>query len=187
MGSVDAVDLAGRQLDAIAHFVQVAAQARVRVWLRGGWAMDFLVGRVTRPHQDIDWFAEAGGASRLREAMLREGFTDVTRVPEQQVDLTRGDIEHGVALVVLTEQGDPTVAGGPWRGSPWPRGLLDDAQGAVGGVRAPIVPAAAQIEIKRMMPVWNPALRRRQKDLDDIELIQEFLGEPAEVEPGPEQ
>ena len=27
---------------------------RARFWLRGGWAVDFMLGRITRPHADID-------------------------------------------------------------------------------------------------------------------------------------
>lgn len=34
------------------------------VWLRGGWAIDFFLGRLTRDHADIDWFALAEDGER---------------------------------------------------------------------------------------------------------------------------
>ncbi|RKR92448.1 hypothetical protein BDK92_6889 [Micromonospora pisi] len=41
----DQHDLAVRQLEAIAEVVALAERARIEVWLRGGWAMDFFLGR----------------------------------------------------------------------------------------------------------------------------------------------
>ena len=32
-----------------------------------------------------------------------------------------------------------------------------------------MISPAAQVEIKRMMPVWVPTLKRREKDIQDIE------------------
>jgi Aminoglycoside-2''-adenylyltransferase len=37
--------------------VAMAERLGVQVWLRGGWAMDFFLGQVTRDHVDIDWEA----------------------------------------------------------------------------------------------------------------------------------
>jgi hypothetical protein len=38
------------------------------------------------------------------------------------------------------------------------------------------VSAAAQIEIKEMMPVWVPGMRRRAKDAEDIARLRAALG-----------
>ncbi|BBH70441.1 hypothetical protein ACTI_71260 [Actinoplanes sp. OR16] len=54
-----------RQLAAIA---EVAALG-IPVWLRGGWAMDFFLGYVSRPHRDVDWFAWAADADRIAAAL----------------------------------------------------------------------------------------------------------------------
>jgi hypothetical protein len=49
------MDRAARtQLDVLREIVQILTYLRVRFWLRGGWALDFLQGAVTRPHADID-------------------------------------------------------------------------------------------------------------------------------------
>ncbi len=45
-----------RQLELIEEFALLAADAGIECWLRGGWALDFLVGRITRSHEDIDLF-----------------------------------------------------------------------------------------------------------------------------------
>lgn len=97
---------------------------RGEVWLRGGWAKDFSLGRVTRDHEDVDWFVLESDSDRLTEALMSTGFEDITTAPkDQQVDLIKD-----------------------------------------------------QIEIKQMVPVWNPRLVRRPKDTADIA---ELLAEDA--------
>jgi hypothetical protein len=43
-----------RQLRLIHEFASLAGEAGVEWRLRGGWALDFFLGRVTRAHEDID-------------------------------------------------------------------------------------------------------------------------------------
>ncbi|MFJ2781433.1 nucleotidyltransferase domain-containing protein [Kitasatospora sp. NPDC087315] len=45
---------ADRQLAQIAETVGLARRLGVRVWLRGGWAMDFFLGELTRDHGGMD-------------------------------------------------------------------------------------------------------------------------------------
>ncbi|GIF05714.1 hypothetical protein [Actinoplanes siamensis] len=42
------------------------------------------------------------------------------------------------------------------------------ARRTLSGITCPIIAPEAQIEIKRMYPVWNPALPRRPRDATDI-------------------
>ncbi len=86
------------QLAAIAEILALAHDLDVPLWLRGGWAMDFFLGSITRDHADIDWFALADDGPRLGAALIERGFRDVTTAPAgQQIDLIREDVEHGVA------------------------------------------------------------------------------------------
>ena len=71
-------DSTQQQLSAIADLLAVARELGASVWLRGGWAMDFFLGRVTREHLDIDWFALAGDGPRVRDRLVEGGFDDVT-------------------------------------------------------------------------------------------------------------
>ncbi len=164
--------LAGEQLAAIDELVHLAHELGLPVWLRGGWAMDFFLGCLTRDHADIDWFALAGDGQQLADSLIDRGFEDVTTtLPGQQIDLVRGNVDHGIGLVQLGNRNEPLVAGGPWAGEPWPDGMLDGPVGRIGKVSAQVIAPLAQIEIKQMTPTWNPRLKRRQKDLDDIAAI----------------
>lgn len=172
-----------RQLTVIAEVVEVAAATGAGVWLRGGWALDFFLGRVTRPHLDIDFFGAAEHAGAIVARLHERGYRNAPGPPpEQQRDLLTADgVDVSLALVGRDEDGCPTVAGGPYAGSRWPEDLLTwRFPGEIAGVRCPIVGPRAQIEIKRMMPIWVPGLRRRDKDAWDIARLRAALLTPPD-------
>ncbi|BCJ46308.1 hypothetical protein GCM10010168_59470 [Actinoplanes ianthinogenes] len=167
---------AERQLAAIGELVAVARQAGVTAWLRGGWAMDFYLGEVTRPHVDVDWFIWKEDANRLAGALAARGWTLLPEPPhDQQIDLAKDDVEQSLTLLGRDEAGHPVVAAGPWAGEPWPPTMLDGPPGVLNGISCPIITPEAQIELKRMYPVWNPALKRRPKDATDIARLEAAL------------
>ncbi|MFF0378323.1 nucleotidyltransferase domain-containing protein [Actinoplanes missouriensis] len=171
-----------RQLTAIAE----VAALDIPVWLRGGWAMDFFLGRVTRPHRDVDWFAMAADAGRVVAALTARGWE---RVPhDHQLEFLRDGVELSFALLAA----DLTVAAGPWTGESWPAGMLDWPACRLGDVTCAVVSPYAQIEIKKSMPVWVPGLPRRPKDAEDVALLEAALrqrrdppGTAAASRPGP--
>jgi hypothetical protein len=148
----------------------------VEVWLRGGWAMDFYLGEVTREHVDVDWFAWASDAEPLTGALARLGFASGAGPPrDQQLEFVRDGVELSFALLARDDHGRIVVAGGPWAGEPWPAGMLDAPPGRIGEVECPIIDPRAQIEIKEMMPVWVPGMPRRPKDAADIARLRAAL------------
>jgi lincosamide nucleotidyltransferase A/C/D/E len=46
----------------------------VEVWLDGGWGVDALLGRQTRPHGDLDVVVPLGDVTRVQAALLRRGY-----------------------------------------------------------------------------------------------------------------
>ncbi|QTD97581.1 nucleotidyltransferase domain-containing protein [Streptomyces cyanogenus] len=116
---------AGRQLALIEEVVEAARAGGIPLWLRGGWAMDFFLGEVTREHGDIDWFARAKDAEPLAGTLVRLGHTPVPGPPAGlQLDFVKDGLESSFTLVGTDAAGRVTVAGGPWAGTPWPEGLL---------------------------------------------------------------
>ncbi|MFF2660163.1 nucleotidyltransferase domain-containing protein [Kitasatospora sp. NPDC058032] len=172
------------QLAQIAETVGLAHRLGTRVWLRGGWAMDFFLGEQTRDHEDVDWFVPAADAAALAAGLDALGYRPLAgSPPEQQFDVVRDGLESGFALVDLTPDGRVLVAGGPWAGTAWPAGLLDGPPGRLGALVCPIVAPAAQIEIKRMMPVWDPRRPRRAKDAEDVARLRQGLTRPGTPPP----
>ncbi|WP_329258329.1 hypothetical protein OG417_20490 [Actinoallomurus sp. NBC_01490] len=167
---------AGRQLRLIAEVLAASAGCGAPVWLRGGWAMDFFLGAVTRDHRDIDWFAWVDDAERLGAELAGRGYRPVAGLPpEQQVDLVKDGEDLSFNLLRRDASGRVVVGGGPWAGSPWPQDLLEPHTGRIGDLLCPIIAPRAQIEIKRMMPVWVPGSPRRPKDAEDIARLEAAL------------
>lgn len=165
-----------RQLGQIAETLRIAQTLGVRLWLRGGWAMDFFLGEPTRDHTDIDWFARHEDAAVLTRALLRAGYAPLPGPPAgQQLDFGKQGEESSFALLDEDRFGHIVVAGGPWAGERWPGGMLDAPPGRIGATACPVVSPAAQIEIKRMTPVWIPGRPRRAKDAEDIRTLETAL------------
>ncbi|WP_225098361.1 nucleotidyltransferase domain-containing protein [Streptomyces sp. CoH27] len=166
----------GRQLTLIGQTLEAARRHGIPLWLRGGWAMDFFLGEVTREHGDIDWFAWAKDAAALAGVLTALGHTPVPGPPAGlQLDFAKDGLDSSFTLVDRDAAGRVVVAGGPWAGTAWPDGLLDAGPGRIGDIEAPIVSPLAQIEIKRMMPVWDPSRPRRAKDAADIARLEAAL------------
>jgi len=173
------------QLRAIAEIVRVTGAG---LWLRGGWAMDFYLGEVTRPHQDIDFFCRDTDADRIVTQLAAIGYRALPGNHALQRDLLGPhDLDVQIALLGQDTDGCPTVPAGPYAGARWPADLLDAPPGRIGHIACPIVSPRAQIEIKEMMPVWVPGLPRRAKDREDIARLDSTLrqGRNRQCERGP--
>lgn len=165
---------ARRQLELIGEFVALAAGAGVECWLRGGWGLDFLLGTVTRPHEDIDLFVWADDAPRLLAVLAQHGYQEVGGPPpEQQRNLVKAGEEFHMTLLDRNQRGVVT-AGGRWADSPWPAGMLEGPTGRIGDVRSRVISAEAQLWAKEEVP---KALGRAQREHDpvDVALLREAL------------
>lgn len=61
--------------------------------------------------------------------------------------------------------------------------MFDGPLGRIGATVCPVISPAAQIEIKRMMPVWVPGRPRRPKDTQDIRVLEAALQTAARRNP----
>src|SRR5512137_410500 len=46
----------------------------IQVWLTGGWGIDALLGKHTRPHKDLDVIMLLDDVIRMRELLSRDGY-----------------------------------------------------------------------------------------------------------------
>lgn len=60
--------------DDVVSLYRVLDAAGAPVWLMGGWGVDALVGRQSRPHHDLDLLVEARDLERLRLSLIDLGF-----------------------------------------------------------------------------------------------------------------
>ena len=79
-------------------------------WLFGGWAVDVWVGRLTRPHDDIDVLVWRRDEPRVDEALVAGGWVHAP-TPEDLVgtNYVRGQYELQLTFVVGGEGGGVVV------------------------------------------------------------------------------
>jgi catechol 2,3-dioxygenase-like lactoylglutathione lyase family enzyme len=177
-GAVPLVDTerAVRQLGLIEDTVAMSQRLGVQVWLRGGWAMDFFLGWVTRDHVDIDWHAWIEDAPAITSALQADGYRTLTGpLADQQLDLAKDGLEMSVAWLARRADGKVALAGGQYAGEAWPDGMLDWPAGQIGPMQCPIISPYVQIECKEMWPAWVPGSPRRDKDAADVARLRQAL------------
>jgi hypothetical protein len=138
--------------------------------------MDFVLGRVTRDHIDIDWVALIDDAPAISAALDDGGYQTIPGPPpDQQLDVAKDGEEMSFAWLARGPNGQVASAGGLYAGELWPEGMLEGPLGRIGAVQCPVISVAVQIESKEMWHEWVPASTRRPKDAEDIARLRQAL------------
>ena len=102
---------AEHQLYALVETHELLARHRYDSWLFGGWAVDFHVGSITRPHDDLDVAVWLDDYDRIAQLLEAEGWK---HAPDADEDGGTGYGRHGVRLeltfVVCGDRGEVCVA-----------------------------------------------------------------------------
>ena len=156
------------QLAALARASGLLTEAGIEHWLLGGWAVDFYVGEITRPHDDLDlaiWHED-----RVRIARLLGG-DDWRHAPDEDEDGGTGFECGGVRLeltfLVRAANGGVFT---PLRSGPafWAADALGNDVAELRGVRAPVIPFAT---LKGMKAFARPEAADAAKDRIDLERL----------------
>ncbi len=114
-----------------------------RFWLEGGWGVDALVGRQTRPHRDVDVDFDADYEERVLQALSLLGYSIETDWRPNRVELAAaGSRWVDLHPLVIDDNGDARQAAldGGWH--EFHRSWF--TTGSLGGVTVPCVSAEAQ-------------------------------------------
>jgi lincosamide nucleotidyltransferase A/C/D/E len=58
----------------VIRIIERLSAAGIGVWVCGGWGIDALLGRETRPHKDLDILVQLDDIARAREMFERDGY-----------------------------------------------------------------------------------------------------------------
>lgn len=151
--------------------VDLLEQAEVATWVAGGWGVDALVGRASRPHADLDLLIPESTVGRAREALVEAGF-----VLTHDALPTRFEMTHPVHGVVDLHPIHLGADGRPPRlelpdGSWWVYGDgALDSEGTIGSRRCRCVSANEQLRL-------HEGYELREIDRTDIELLRRLLAD----------
>jgi Aminoglycoside-2''-adenylyltransferase len=116
-------EAAARQLRLLGEIADALGARGVPFWLRGGWALEFLLGRVTRDHADVDLVAWRSDRDAIVEELTARGFVAERELPEVAVDFAK-DGESVQVLLVETSAAGALVCRG-FESWPFPDGALE--------------------------------------------------------------
>lgn len=141
-------------------------RARLRYWLIGGWAVDFHLGRVSRPHSDIDFGLDHEDHDRFAAIVARHGFTALpSESPDAVVEYAGPGGHLEVTFLAADDRGRVVTPG--FEHWPYPDGAFGTERVEFRGTTAPVMSIAALIDSKQR---WQHEIGEppRPHDLADI-------------------
>jgi hypothetical protein len=93
---------ADKGLAAIESLASLLDAAQIEYWLFGGWAVDFWVGQITRPHDDIDAAAWRSDYNAIRDVLTQNGWKHAPT--DEDVVGTRYTLDGAVLEFTFLEQ-----------------------------------------------------------------------------------
>ncbi|NLO08078.1 MAG: aminoglycoside nucleotidyltransferase [candidate division WS1 bacterium] len=153
----------------IVELLRIAERRGIPVWIDGGWGVDALLGRQTRPHNDADLVIERRNAEAFVAEIIRCGYCEVVvdyTTPSHTVWQTEDDRIVDLHLIEFDEAG---IA--HYEGESYPPGGLD-ATGTIGGVSVRCVSAEAQL-------LFHQGYEHTRTDVHDVLLLCERFDLPV--------
>jgi lincosamide nucleotidyltransferase A/C/D/E len=137
----------------------------ITIWPDGGWCVDALVGRQTRPHADLDIAVARADENRLRRWFTAGGYVELPRPGETPANFVLGDAsgrQVDVHVFEFTEDGRLCY------GVAYPKESLT-GHAKLNGVPVRCVAAEYMFRFKTAYP---PA----PKDIADVRVLHEEFG-----------
>ena len=138
----------------------------IDVWIDGGWGVDALLGRQTRPHDDIDIFVQKKNEKVFTEMLKLNGYR------ETEMEYTAGDHTAwrnsdnciiDLHLFEFVEEGALR-----FENEIYPSDILN-GKGTVGGITVRCLTAEAQI-------LYHQGYEQKEKDRHDVLLLCKTFG-----------
>jgi Aminoglycoside-2''-adenylyltransferase len=164
-------EAAARQLDLLGEIAEALGAREIPFWLRGGWALEFLLARVTRDHADVDLVAWRSDRDAIVEELTARGFLLERELPEVAVDFAKGGESVQVLLVETSAAGALVCRG--FESWPFPDGALDGPLCRIGAVSCRTLAPHALLYEKETYE-RHRGQSPRPKDRDSIRLLREL-------------
>jgi lincosamide nucleotidyltransferase A/C/D/E len=146
-----------------------AADDNIELWLDGGWGVDALLGRQTRPHDDIDVFIQRNDDARFVKLLVEEGFveTDAQFTTDGHKAFIHSD-GRAVDLHLFDFEGTDNLC---FEGEFYQADVLS-GQGQIGGLPVKCLSAEAQW-------LYHQGYEHDENDMHDVLLICNTFGMPV--------
>ena len=142
----------------------------VRIWIDGGWGVDALLGRQTRPHKDLDIVIQEKDLATLEHLLGAQGYRRIKPDIERPFNFVLGDDEGheiDVHVIVVNERGDG-IYGPAENGHMYPADSLQGS-GTIDG--HPVSCISPEWMVK-----FHSGYELKEKDFRDVSALCEKFG-----------
>lgn len=165
------------QFRLIAELSLLLKEDRLVFWLRGGWALDFYLGQITKSHSDVDLVTWSRNATRIRWLLEAHGYKIERVVELAAVHFSKRGQDIGIAFIAKDGQGRAVTPGREFW--PWPDGAFPYRTLRLRGVTCRAMSLGSLLEEKEN---YEKHARRplRPKDRESIALLRSLLAAEQE-------
>jgi lincosamide nucleotidyltransferase A/C/D/E len=163
MSETDAVDL-----------LKTIEDSGIGIWIDGGWGVDALIGRQTRPHNDIDIFIEKKDRPAFIELLTLSGYRKIDmEFSTENHSVWHDSSGHEIDLHLFEFFGATSLS---YDNETYPASVLN-GEGQIGGIPVRCMTAEAQM-------LFHQGYEQTEKDVHDVLLLCKTFGfsVPAEYE-----
>ncbi|WP_235832768.1 nucleotidyltransferase domain-containing protein [Gottfriedia acidiceleris] len=168
---MDNNNLVEKQLKILNEINTICLNLKFHLWLRGGWAIDFLLGKVTREHSDIDLVTLIQYREELERAMVNAGFKKIP-ISMLQTDFIKDEIDVSFVFVRISEEGKIIANGFPdWE---WRNDALPIRKYNLKGISINVLNPYQLLE-EKMVYEKGTGRKLRSKDIESMKVIQGII------------
>ena len=159
------------QLTLLKEISVTLGQANLPFWLRGGWAIDFLGGHITRSHSDIDLVAWKCDSAQIKRILTQAGFL-FERDIGIQMDFSKSRQEISVVFIAKNQAGQIYTPDIPaWT---WHPDSLSIPPHQLSGLTCQIL-SPQQLLAEKESYEEGTGRPLRPKDLQSIEILKSYM------------
>ncbi|MDH5163974.1 nucleotidyltransferase domain-containing protein [Heyndrickxia oleronia] len=164
------------QLKVLGEISKICEALEIEFWLRGGWAIDFLLGKITRSHDDIDLVTWIQNRERLEKELVKVGYEQIPVKKEfqnRQSDFRKGNVEVTYCYITHSVDGNLILNGLPeWI---WRKDSLLTQRFMVHGILANVLNPKQLLEEKKVYEqIGRPY---RQKDAESKKILYRLISD----------
>src|SRR3989344_6860527 len=142
----------------------------VIIWVDGGWGVDALLGKQTRPHKDLDIAIEKKDLLKFREYLEKQGYKEIKLEIARPHNFSLSDDkgrEIDVHVIVLDKNGNG-IYGPKENGEMYPAGALT----GIGTIDGHIVRCISP----KYLVKFHSGYDLKEKDFQDVSVICKKFG-----------
>jgi lincosamide nucleotidyltransferase A/C/D/E len=156
----------------VVDLLKKAEKIGVDIWIDGGWGVDALVGRQTRPHNDIDIFIQKKDTTTFTEMLISNGYRE-TKMGYTTDGHTgwRNPDDRTIDLHLFEFAETGTLR---FENEIYPSDVLN-GKGTIGGITVRCLTAEAQLQ-------YHQGYEQTEKDRHDVLLLCKTFRLPIPVD-----